>query len=307
VTASANPATFERCGLAALDDLETQEWRRLIRELEAIQAEFLAAGPYPLNYIWPKDPLHTWGRVWEYRYVFHHVRKWRSHWSGARTPLALDFGSGVTFFPFAVAREGFHVICVDNDPACEEGILRARDRVDHEPGNVSFRLTDGTRLPVESGSIDVLYSISVLEHLPDPAAVVEEFARVLAPGGVLLLTFDIALEPAGPLGLNPKQRNTLLSRLSDHFEMIYPHEFVHPAAMLTSSRGPYPMHQKKHGLCAVWQVTRDELLKPLLRRPPSIILRLACEACTCGRLPAARHTTSYIESVPSLQDGSNRS
>jgi len=45
---------------------------------------------------------------------------------------------------------------------------------------------DLANIPVESGSVDVIMSRSVFEHLTDPEAVYREFARVLRPGGVVV-------------------------------------------------------------------------------------------------------------------------
>jgi SAM-dependent methyltransferase len=42
------------------------------------------------------------------------------------------------------------------------------------------------RLPLESGSVDALVCIHVMEHLPRPKFSMAEIARVLAPGGVFL-------------------------------------------------------------------------------------------------------------------------
>lgn len=46
---------------------------------------------------------------------------------------------------------------------------------------------DATRLPVRDGSVDAVLVLDALHHMPDPAAVVAETARVLAPGGVLVV------------------------------------------------------------------------------------------------------------------------
>ncbi len=43
------------------------------------------------------------------------------------------------------------------------------------------------RWPIDDASIDLAVSISVLEHVPDPAAFFDEVARVLKPGGVICL------------------------------------------------------------------------------------------------------------------------
>lgn len=47
---------------------------------------------------------------------------------------------------------------------------------------------DATAIPVADGSFDAVLCTEMLEHVPDPVAVVRELARVLRPGGRLLLT-----------------------------------------------------------------------------------------------------------------------
>jgi SAM-dependent methyltransferase len=51
--------------------------------------------------------------------------------------------------------------------------------------NFELIISDGTTLPVESGSVDVAYSDQLMEHLhpDDAAAQLREIARVLRPGG----------------------------------------------------------------------------------------------------------------------------
>jgi SAM-dependent methyltransferase len=47
------------------------------------------------------------------------------------------------------------------------------------------RAMDATKMDFPDASFDFAYSFSVFEHLPDPAAVLREVARVLRPGGVV--------------------------------------------------------------------------------------------------------------------------
>jgi SAM-dependent methyltransferase len=54
-------------------------------------------------------------------------------------------------------------------------------------GNVDFS-SDATMLPLADDSVDMLITLEMLEHVPDPRAVVMELARVLKPGGTLLLS-----------------------------------------------------------------------------------------------------------------------
>ena len=53
----------------------------------------------------------------------------------------------------------------------------------HKP----FIACDATRLPFADRTFDALWSITVLEHIPDPEAALDEMRRVLKPGGLLFL------------------------------------------------------------------------------------------------------------------------
>lgn len=51
-----------------------------------------------------------------------------------------------------------------------------------------LRFEDATHLDMSDDSVDVLMSCDVLEHVPDHRAALEEFGRVIRPGGHLVLT-----------------------------------------------------------------------------------------------------------------------
>lgn len=61
-------------------------------------------------------------------------------------------------------------------------------------GRVALRQADATRLPLADGSFDTVTLSMLLHHVDDPAAVIAEAGRVLAPGGTLAL---IDLAPHG--------------------------------------------------------------------------------------------------------------
>lgn len=62
------------------------------------------------------------------------------------------------------------------------GMLReARDR------DLPCVAGDAGQLPVRDGSVDAVTVVDAFHHLPDPAAAVAEAARVLRPGGVLVV------------------------------------------------------------------------------------------------------------------------
>lgn len=53
----------------------------------------------------------------------------------------------------------------------------------HKP----FRACSATDLPFGDGEFDAIWSITVLEHVPEPERALEEMRRVLRPNGLLLL------------------------------------------------------------------------------------------------------------------------
>ena len=261
---------FNRSGLAAVSDLETKECQELFGQLERQQDEFLAQ-EYKFRspeYKWPRTPLHTWSRVWEYPYAYHHLKKFRSCCSTNSSPRVVDLGSGVTFFPFAVARLGYDVICTDIDPVCASDIPRAAHAVAHAPGSVDFRLIENGSLPFRDGEIDAIYCISVLEHIPNPEQTVLEMARVLKPGGICVLTIDLDLRGDSEIGFH--QHKKLVSAIESHFDYHMPESTLHPTNQLDNTKGPCRNIPMK-GASLAWFRLKQQL-KPLFGRPRQPLL-----------------------------------
>ncbi|MHB9856944.1 methyltransferase domain-containing protein [Streptomyces sp. YIM S03343] len=54
-------------------------------------------------------------------------------------------------------------------------------------GLAGLLVADACRLPLPSGTMDGIFSAGLINHVPDPPTALREWARVTAPGGVLLL------------------------------------------------------------------------------------------------------------------------
>lgn len=53
--------------------------------------------------------------------------------------------------------------------------------------NLDFEVADGADLPLDTGSVGIAVLHTVLTHVTDPAALIEEAARVLTPDGTLVI------------------------------------------------------------------------------------------------------------------------
>jgi SAM-dependent methyltransferase len=112
--------------------------------------------------------------------------------------VALDAACGTGRHTATLVAHGHRTIGVDSSP---EMLERARHRVPE----ADLRQGDLTALPVPDGHVDVVVCALALAHLPGLAPVFREFARVLRPGGHLVLT-DVHHELVA-LGSVPRVRS----------------------------------------------------------------------------------------------------
>lgn len=125
---------------------------------------------------------------------------------------ALDAACGTGRFSTRLASRGHRVVGVDSSP---EMLAEARRKL---PGT-DFHLGELDELPLSDASIDLVVCALALTHVPDLAPVMAEFARVLRPGGHVVIadahhelvfrgSIVKALGPDGDPGLVATYRHT---------------------------------------------------------------------------------------------------
>ena len=100
----------------------------------------------------------------------------------------LDIGTGPGHIPLLVCERvpDCHVVAVD---LAEHMLAYARRHVAASPhaSRIELVKADAKGLAFPDGSFDTVFSNTILHHIPEPEAFVAEAARVVAPGGLLLI------------------------------------------------------------------------------------------------------------------------
>jgi len=99
----------------------------------------------------------------------------------------LDLGCGSGALAGALGEIPGSYVGADLSP----GMLREARRRD-----LAVARSEAGRLPFGGASFDAVLALGLLEYVPDPGAVLREVARVLAPGGVAVLTWPNTRAPA---------------------------------------------------------------------------------------------------------------
>ncbi len=131
------------------------------------------------------DLAHRWWDPTSEFRPLHEINPLRLEWIHARVPLSgkrvVDVGCGGGILAEAIAKKGATVTGID----LSEKALKVADLHSLESGvPVRYELIAAEALAErEAGQYDVVTCMEMLEHVPDPAAIVQACATLVKPGG----------------------------------------------------------------------------------------------------------------------------
>jgi ubiquinone/menaquinone biosynthesis C-methylase UbiE len=142
----------------------------------------------------------------------------------------VDLGAG--FGRLVDEYSGFEdVTLVDASPTMLEA---ARAHIGSDP-RIFFTGADANHLPIPAASADVVIAVRLLVHVADPREIFREIARVLVPGGTLILEFPNRRHLLASLRYLAR-RQAWSPRAPEPHEYLDGHFAHHPATVETQLR-----------------------------------------------------------------------
>jgi len=135
----------------------------------------------------------------------------------------LDFGCGDGMFTDVVFGKQAAIFGCD---IARAEMPSARDSGVYAQG---VQFADGHHLPYRDASFGTVYSNSVIEHIPDPQNVLPELARVLRPGGRLVLTVPSDRFHALLDGVQSAPDKAAAQAYARHIDQLLAHYHYHTA------------------------------------------------------------------------------
>lgn len=93
----------------------------------------------------------------------------------------LELGCGTGHWTGFFCEHGFRVTAVDES----ESMLKIAE--EKNPDNCRFLKADATKLPFSKNSFSVITSVTMIEFVENVSGVLDEIARILKPGGSIIL------------------------------------------------------------------------------------------------------------------------
>jgi len=115
--------------------------------------------------------------------VYEHLHRYFVACELAVGRRVLDIACGEGYGTNLLARRAERVVGMD---LSRKAVWHATQR--YRRPNLRFKIGDGQRIPAEDQAFDLVVSFETIEHLPQPELFLSEVKRVLAPGGILVIS-----------------------------------------------------------------------------------------------------------------------
>lgn len=109
----------------------------------------------------------------------------------------VDLGAGMGSASVVAARSGARVLAVDPTPYMRS-ILRLRRRWQRRRDAITVIDGAAESIPLADASVDALWTVNTIHHWTERAAACRELARVMRPGGRVLLVDEDFDDPSHP-------------------------------------------------------------------------------------------------------------
>jgi len=129
----------------------------------------------------------------------------------------LDIGCGTGFLSLELASRGHRVIGVDFAPSM---IAQARKKAAERQAVIRYEEADAEQLPFTAASFDIAVSRHLLWTLPHPERAMDEWIRVLRPGGRLIVVDSQADVSASPESLDNARRSPEYAVIGDRLPCV---------------------------------------------------------------------------------------
>jgi glycosyltransferase involved in cell wall biosynthesis/2-polyprenyl-3-methyl-5-hydroxy-6-metoxy-1,4-benzoquinol methylase len=234
-------------------------------ELEALAARYVDFPVPGLGYATVRDYCESMDNLRPLAHIHQDLKDVQRPWM-FKSLLALfrpgakllEIGAGDPFVADLLTRLGYKVLIVDPYDGCGQGpteferIKAAYPKIDFFRSYFDLAF-EGT----EPGSLDGIYSISVLEHVPNPEEIVQAMARFLKPdGGTSIHAVDHVLRGfdreahavklkrlLGAVSISEATLDAMLSEMAEDLETYYLSPFGH---YLWRGDKPYDKFPMRH-------------------------------------------------------------
>jgi ubiquinone/menaquinone biosynthesis C-methylase UbiE len=201
----------------------------------------------------------------------------------------LEIGCGAGHLTLELARRGLRVEAVDASEAMiETTATQARDA--GLAAQVRAGLADVHALPFESNHFDLVVAVGLIPWLHSPGGAIAEMARVLRPGGQLILTADnrarliTFTDPRAMLAVSPLKRAQVALRQRRGLATSRL-DFPRQIDRLLLERGLRPVTRRTVGFGPL-----SFLGRPVFREPRSLRINARLQALADRGVPGLRWT-----------------